>query len=69
MALFEALVHLAQSLDLDILVRDIQTSTQRRLARSFNCAFGQGALFGEWQTQQQISHLLQSPAIAYPSSS
>ncbi len=68
-ALFEALVHLAQSLDLDILVRDIQTSTQRRLARSFNCAFGQGALFGEWQTQQQISHLLQSPAIAYPSSS
>ncbi|AFY39469.1 diguanylate cyclase/phosphodiesterase with PAS/PAC and GAF sensor(s) [[Leptolyngbya] sp. PCC 7376] len=63
-ALFGALVHLAHSLDLEILVQGIQTEQQQQIARTFNCTFGQGDFFGEWQTKQQIAGLLQSLAIA-----
>ncbi|OKH14602.1 diguanylate cyclase domain-containing protein [[Limnothrix rosea] IAM M-220] len=65
-ALFEALVHLAHSLDLNILVQDIQTEHQRCIACNFHCGLGQGQLFGAWQTQEEIARLLQSVAIASP---
>jgi diguanylate cyclase (GGDEF)-like protein/PAS domain S-box-containing protein len=58
-AFLEAIVNLANSLNLEILVKDITTPTEWKVLRDLHCSFGQGQLFGDWQTSQEITTLLQ----------
>lgn len=57
-AFLEAVVNLSHSLNLKILVKDIATPAEWVMLRDLGCCFGQGSLFGDWQTAPAIADLL-----------
>lgn len=58
-SILEAMVSLAHSLKLQILVQGVQTETQWQTLRQLHCLFGQGDLFGDYQSFEVASQLRQ----------
>lgn len=45
--LCEAIIHMAQKLDIQVIAEGIETESQKHLLRSFGCHYGQGYLFAK----------------------
>lgn len=58
-SILEAMISLAHTLNLEILVQGIQTQNQWQKLRHLNCPLGQGTLFGDYQSLEKATQLLQ----------
>ena len=62
-ALVEAIIQLAQSLELDLVVEGIETPAQCQQLRSMGCRFGQGFLFARPMPTTDIEQLLHNQVL------
>ena len=62
-ALVEAIIQLAQSLELDLVVEGIETPAQCQQLRSMGCRFGQGFLFARPMPPTGIEQLLHNQVL------
>ena len=60
----QAVLALARSLKLKVVVEGVETEFQRRELMSFGCEFAQGYLFSKPLTEPQVTELLNSPPAA-----
>jgi EAL domain-containing protein (putative c-di-GMP-specific phosphodiesterase class I) len=58
----QAVLALARSLKLKVVVEGVETEFQRRELMSFGCEFAQGYLFSKPLTEAQATELLASPS-------
>jgi diguanylate cyclase (GGDEF)-like protein/PAS domain S-box-containing protein len=64
----EAMVSLANSLNLRILARGIQTQEQWQILEKLHCSFGQLSPLDQWQTLEEITQLLSQKSALFPHS-
>jgi len=58
-ALVEAIIHLAETLELDLIVEGIEEAEQSRKLLTMGCHFGQGFLFGRASSPADIEQMFQ----------
>lgn len=65
LALVQAIVSLAQNLDLEVVAEGIETKQQLQLLQSLGCHLGQGFLFSRPVPAQLIPHLLKTNSVQH----
>lgn len=58
-AIFSAMVHMAQALNLSIVCEGIETELQQQSAQRLHCQYGQGFLFSRPRSEREVTQILQ----------
>lgn len=61
--LCEAIIHMAQKLDIKVIAEGIENVSQKNLLKQFKCNYGQGYLFAKPETLNQLLTLLNMPKL------